>query len=144
MSQTPKKFNRFIRYTSAQETNCHRRCKFLLNSRIHHSMIYYLRRFVLFSVYEYKTAASAMHEYKHKQKETSSRSASLKYSLSPFMSYRDRNCSASNNLCLFAAFPCGSAQWPIIIYAYRALPVSEERPGLPRQCATLTSDHKGI
>ena len=49
----------------------------------------------------------------------------------------DRNCSALNNLCLFAIFPCGSAQRPIIIYAHQTLPVSEGRPGLPRRCATL-------
>lgn len=56
----------------------------------------------------------------------------------------DRNCSALNNLCLFAIFPCGSAQQFIIIYAHQTLPVSEARRSLPRRCATLTSDHGGM
>lgn len=85
-----------------------------------------------------------IYKYKRKQEETSSWSTSLKYSLNPFKSPRDRNRAALNNLCLFATFPCGSAQWSIIIYAHRTLPVSSWRPGLLRQCATLTSDHGGI
>lgn len=43
------------------------------------------------------------------------------------MSHRYRNCTAFNNLCLFATFPCGWAQRPIIIYAHRTLPVSKGR-----------------
>lgn len=74
---------------------------------------------------------------KHKQEETSSWSASQNTALNRLILHPDRNCSALNNLCLFAIFPCGSAQRPIIIYAHQTLPVSEGRPALPRRCASL-------
>lgn len=67
------------------------------------------------------------YKYQDKQRETSRKAASLKYSLSCFMSHRYRNCTALNNLCLFATFPCGWAQRPVIIYAHRTLPVSKGR-----------------
>lgn len=145
---------------STPETNCHRRCTFLLNSWMHllcsfqffplqPSLQHDLLPVTYCVVFHISLNCKLCHAQIYctnasKQKETSSWSASLKYSLNRFMSYRDRNCSALDNLCLFVTFPCGSAQWSIIIYAHSTLPVSEGGPGLPRQCATLTRDHGGI
>jgi len=50
--------------------------------------------------------AHSLYKQKHKQEETSS---IPKYGRNRLLLYPDRNCSALNNLCLFAIFPCGSA-----------------------------------
>lgn len=70
---------------------------------------------------------NSQHKYQDQQRETSSQAASLKYSLCCFKSRCYRNCTALNNLCLFATFPCGWAQRLVIIYAHRTLPVSKGR-----------------
>lgn len=154
----PEKLKCFIStcYMSTPETNCHRMRKFLLNWMhlfcssqffpLQPSLQHDLLPVTFCVVFHIGLNCELCHAQIYctntsKQKETSSWSASLKYSLGCLMSYRDRNCSALNNLCLFVTFPCGSAQWSIIIYAHSTLPVSE---GRPRQCATLTRDHGGI